>query len=125
MGRTRCTSRSAWSGPASWARWIVPILLAVSLASRADAKIWLFNGTTEGWTVSSGSTVSSVGRKPHVVFATGGGLFSNTISPAFVPNSNGNHIRFRHKSTSGNISHFQFNSKTTLLHTAPLATRRL
>ncbi len=97
-----------------------PLLVAIAMILTASAVqaaetdyTWLFNGSTNGWTASSGTSVNSVGGSLHVVFATGGGIYTPVIN--YIPGQDIYHrdyIRFGYQIVSGTVGRLQFNFST-------------
>ncbi len=92
---------------------IAMILTAPATQAAETDYTWLFNGSTNGWTASSGTSVSSAGGSLHVVFATGGGIYTPVIN--YIPGQDTYHrdyVRFGYQIVSGMVGRLQFNFST-------------
>ena len=110
-------SRTHHHAPTTGRLLLLAAGLALALAptpARASSRTWLFNNSTGGWTGSSGTSVTSDGGSNlHVVFATGGGLYSNDFVASPYYGYHDDYIRFAYRFTNGAIATFKFNFQTT------------
>ncbi len=91
---------------------LIPVLVPGTV--QASSRTWLFTNTTSGWTGSTGTTVTSDGGSNlHVVFATGGGLYSQNFAGSPFYGYHDDYIRFGYRFTDGAISTLQFDFQTT------------